>query len=104
STGSTLSSTTDYTYDNNGNMVQESDDQGKVTTYEYYPNLSYNLTMGQSYYFQSKNFVKTATANDNGSVETATHFYMFDSNNRLIEDSAITSGAADAVVIKTYSY
>ncbi|PWT70704.1 MAG: hypothetical protein C5B59_20085 [Bacteroidetes bacterium] len=103
STGNVLNQTTDYTYDASGNLVQQVDDLGKTVTYDYY-NLVNNLSMGQTYYYQSKNLVKTATSNDNGSIETATHYYTFDSSHRLIVDSAVTTGAADAVVIKTYSY
>jgi YD repeat-containing protein len=100
---SVLSNTTSYTYDANGNPITESDDQGKLITYDYYTDLTNTLTMGAVYTYHSKNLIKTATTQSGGSQVTATHFYSFDSSNRLTRDS-ITTTVADLTVIKSYTY
>jgi hypothetical protein len=101
--GAVLTSTTSYTYDNLGNPVQSMDDQGNAITYTYYTDLKYNLSIGQSYIPVSANFVKTQTTSSNGSTVTVTHYYDFDSNDRLIKDSASTTGV-DLIAIKSYTY
>jgi hypothetical protein len=102
SAGPVLDNVTDYTYDNNGNVTEESDNLGKTVTYEYYPDLTNNLSTGQVYLPVPKNFIKTASTNSGGTLVTATHFYTFDSNNRLTKDSASTN--VDVIVIKSYTY
>jgi hypothetical protein len=100
---SSLYNTTSYTYDNLGNPITETDDQGKSITNDYYTDLPNTLTMGMLYTPQSKNLVKTSTLNSGGSTETATHFYTFDSSKRLIKDSVATTGS-DLIAIKSYTY
>jgi hypothetical protein len=100
---SSPSNTTIYTYDANGNPVTESDDQGKFVTYDYYTDLTNTLTMGAVYTYHSKNMIKTATTQSGGTQVTATHYYNFDSSNRLIKDSIATTGT-DLIAIKSYTY
>jgi hypothetical protein len=103
STGAELDHTTDYIYDNLGNATTESNSDGTSTSYTYYTDMPNTLNLGQLFFFQTKYLVKTASSSDSGSPITATHFYSFDSNNRLIKDSASTTGV-DAIVIKSYTY
>jgi YD repeat-containing protein len=100
---SSPSNTTSYTYDANGNPQTESDNQGKLITYDYYTDLANTLTMGAVYTYHSKNLIKTATTQSGGTQITATHFYSFDSSNRQIKDSIATTGT-DLTVIKSYTY
>ena len=102
SLGTTLNNTTIYTYDNNGNVTKESDDNGKVITYTY-TSIQNSLSLGQPFLPTPKYFINTASTSTGGSSVTATHFYSFDSSNRLIKDSAYTSGA-DVIGIKSYAY
>jgi hypothetical protein len=102
SLGSTLDNTTVYTYDNNGNVTKESDDNGKEITYTY-TSIQNSLSMGQPFLPVPKTFINTATTSSGGSDIIATHFYSFDGNNRLVKDSSYTSGA-DVIAIKSYSY
>jgi YD repeat-containing protein len=103
STGSDLNNTTSYTYDNLGNPLTESSTDGTSTSYTYYTDLSYTVTMGKPFVPVSKNMIKTASSSSSGTPVTATHFYSFDNSNRLIKDSAVTTGV-DAVLIKSYTY
>ncbi|HEY2650100.1 MAG TPA: hypothetical protein VGI38_12955 [Puia sp.] len=103
SSGPALDHTTDYTYDNLGNAITESTSNGNSTSYTYYTDLPNTLTMGQTFYPQSKYFIKTASSSSSGTPVTATHFYSFDSTNRLVKDSAVTTGVS-AVLIKSYTY
>ena len=99
---SILSNKTQYSYDNNGNALTQADYSG-TTNFTYYTDLPYTLSVGQPYLSVPKYFIKTASSNASGSLVTATHYYKFDSNNRLIQDSAYISGV-DAIAIKSYTY
>jgi hypothetical protein len=99
---STLSNQTQYTYDNNGNALTQSDFSG-TTSFTYYADLPYTLSVGQPYISVPKYFIKTASSDASGSLITATHYYKFDSSNRLVQDSAYVSGV-DAIAIKSYTY
>jgi hypothetical protein len=103
SAGSVLYQTTNYTYDDTGNAVLESDTQGGSASYTYYTDLPNTLSMGQSFLPLSKNLIRTATSSSSGTPITATHYYSFDGSNRLVKDSAVTTGV-DATVIKSYTY
>lgn len=102
-TGAVLDHTTDYSYDNMGNVTTESNSGGTSTSYTYYTDMPNTLNLGQLFFPQTKYFIKTATSSSGGVPVTATHFYSFDSSNRLIKDSASTIGV-DAIVIKSYTY
>jgi YD repeat-containing protein len=99
---SSLSGQTQYTYDNNGNVLTQTDNTG-TTSFTYYTDLPFNLTMGQPWLNTPKYFIKTTESNPSGTPLTTTHYYKFNSNNLLIQDSAYVSGA-DAIVIKSYTY
>jgi hypothetical protein len=103
SSGSELDHTTDYIYDNLGNAITESTSDGNSTNFTYYMDMPNTLTMGQTFFPQSKYFIKTASSSSSGTPVTATHFYSFDGSNRLIKDSAVTTGVS-AVLIKSYTY
>jgi YD repeat-containing protein len=102
-TESELDHTISYTYDNLGNAIAESSTDGTLTNYTYYTDLPNTLTMGQTFTPQAKNLIKTASSSSSGTPVTATHFYTFDSGNRLIKDSAVTTGVS-AILIKSYTY
>jgi YD repeat-containing protein len=99
---STLSNQTQYTYDNNGNALTQSDYSG-TTSFTYYTDLPYTLSTGLTFILGPKYFIQTASSNASGSLVTATHYYKFDSSNRLIQDSAYVSGA-DVIAVKSYTY
>jgi len=96
-------STTNYTYDNNGNPLTQIDDIGDTTIWTYYPNLYYTVNIGLPHMYTSKNLIKTQSVPNGGQPVTATHFYFFDGSSRLIEDSAVVTGGL-ATVVKTYTY
>jgi YD repeat-containing protein len=98
----TLTDQTQYTYDNNGDPISQADYSG-TTNFTYYSNLPYTLSIGQPSIKAPKHFIKTTSATSNGTPATATHFYFFDSSNRLIKDSASISGI-NAILVKTYTY
>ncbi|MGN6530796.1 MAG: hypothetical protein ACTHK0_03455, partial [Ginsengibacter sp.] len=100
-TGAELFSQEKYEYDNNGNMVKMTDNYS-VTTYEYYPDLLNNLTLGTPYFQMAKNLVKTTKVNEGGDVETLNHVYTFDDNKRITSETVTASSGA--VVVKSYTY
>jgi len=99
--GVTLNNTTHYTYDNNGNVITQTDDSG-TTTFDYYSNLLTSFTVNMSYLPVTKNLPKTVTYNSGGITESAIHTYTFDGNNRLTTDKAVASNGD--IIIKTYAY
>jgi YD repeat-containing protein len=101
--GAVLNNTTDYTYDNSGNPVLESNSQGTSTSYTYYTDLPNTFSLGKEFFPAPKYFIKTASSSSGGTPVTATHYYSFDGSNRLVKDSAVTTGV-DAIVIKSYTY
>jgi YD repeat-containing protein len=99
--GSTLTNTTNYTYDNNGNAITQTDNNGTTTT-DYYTDLLNTITLGSIYLPTPKNLPKTVTYTSGGTTESGTHTYTFDSNNRLSTDKTVlTTGD---IVLKTYTY
>jgi hypothetical protein len=103
SSGSVPDHTVDYTYDNMGNVTQESNSQGTSVSYTYYTDLPNTLRLGKPFLPPSKYFIKTASSSSSGTPVTGTHYYSFDGSNRLVKDSAVTTGV-DATVIKSYTY
>jgi YD repeat-containing protein len=104
STGTLSGYVTDYSYDNAGNLTQEISNQGSGISYTYYTDLSNNFTIGKSYFQQPKYYVKTSTNSSVYGSITATHFYSFDNNNRLIKDSTSYTGGNGSIEIKSYTY
>ena len=100
--GSSLDNTTHYTYDNNGNIASETDDNNGTTTYDYYTDLLTPFSLDLAYIPFSKNLPKTVTNNAGGTIISATHTYTFDSNKRLVTDKAVTSDGD--ILTKTYGY
>jgi len=102
-TGATLLSTANHVYDNNGNIIKETEGS-LVVTYQYYPDLVNNLAVGMVYFQQSKNLVKITTETEGISTpKVTTHTYTFDSNNRISSEKKVFSNGADTVII-TYTY
>jgi hypothetical protein len=99
--GTTLSNTSTYSYDNNGNAISLTDDLS-VTTYTYYSDLLNPLNLGSIYFPVSKYLLKTTTNTSSGGTISATHVYGFDSSKRLTTDSAVVS--TGDVIVKTYTY
>jgi hypothetical protein len=91
-----------YTYDNNGNVVSETDYYSSIT-YDYYSDLpAPSFSLDKIYFPQPKNLPKTMTTTSGGTTSTITHTYAFDSQNRLTTDSAVADdGGTD---VKTYTY
>ncbi|MEO8415577.1 MAG: hypothetical protein ABI472_18085 [Ginsengibacter sp.] len=102
-TGAVLFNVENYTYDSNGNTIRVTEtSNNSVTTYEYYTNLVNNLYIFNPYVPGNKNLVMTTINDSGGSTTTLSHFYTFDSANRLITEK-ITADTGE-IVIKTYTY
>ena len=100
-TGAVLFNTNTYTYDDNGNVVKDADNNS-VTTYEYYPDLLNTLALGNPYFPVNKQLVKTTTVTEGGSSVSLNHAYTFDASKRISTEK-ITTGSGE-VAIKTYTY
>lgn len=92
--------TTNYTYDANGNVTQESDIQG-VKTYTYSALLN-TLSLGFEYLPRAKNLVQTTTIVSGGSTITYNHTYVFDNAGRLTSEKM--AGSDGDILIKSYTY
>ena len=107
--GTEISNVTSYSYDSNGNVVQSTDTNNQIETFEYYPDLVYampftNPFLNQSLFSAKKtNLLKTHTVTSNGyPVGIATSTYTFDSNSRI---STITQTTDDGTVVaQTFTY
>lgn len=99
-----LSNTTNYTYDSNGNVVKTEDTDTNVETYDYYPDLVYTMPLISPLLpSQKTNLVKTHTVTSNGyPVGTVTFTYTFDAQNRI---STVTqSELSGAIATSTFTY
>ena len=98
--GSTLTNSEFYTYDNNGNAISLTDNNGTTTlTYTNFPN---KKTLGSVYFPTSKYLPDTQTYTSGSTTISATHRYSFDNNQRLVADSGFES--IGDTVIKSYVY
>jgi hypothetical protein len=109
STGSSISSQEDYTYDNNGNMIKDvtSDGHGGVQTISTFTYTTHpvNVTINPAYFPQASKYLPdTQKQTDGGGslIATVTYVYVFDGSGRLTKE---TDTASDGeVVVKTYVY
>jgi hypothetical protein len=105
--GTELDNITTYEYDNNGDLVKNSDLNSNIETYEYYQDLSYvtPISFGPVNAGTSKknHLLKKNTLNSgNIFIAGATYSYVFDTKNRLQKETiTITDGT---VVVRTFTY
>ncbi|MEO6837992.1 MAG: hypothetical protein ABI261_05915 [Ginsengibacter sp.] len=107
--GSDISNVTSYSYDSNGNVVNTTDTNDQIETFDYYPDLVYTMPFTNPFLTQSlfsakkTNLLKTHTVTSNGyPVGSAVSTYTFDSNSRV---STITQTADDGTVgVQTFTY
>ena len=99
--GAQLSSTSTLAYDNDGNVVTETEDDA-TTTYAYPNHTINNLNVGLNYYPLSKYLPDTFTYTSDFYTDSGTHTYTFDSQNRLTMDK--TESASGYISIKRYYY
>ncbi len=100
--GTVLIKTTNYTYDNIGNVETQTDDPGGIYTFTYF-NVANTFSLGNTFIPGSKNLIRSTTLDNGGPLITAMHYYTFDTSNRLTKDSITTTGT-DLVVVKSYTY
>jgi hypothetical protein len=98
--GSTLTNNEFYTYDNDGNAISQTDNNGTYTFT--YTNLPNKITLGSVYFPTTKYLPDTQTYTSGSTTISATHRYSFDNSQRLIADSAFES--IGDTVIKSYTY
>ena len=97
----TIDDETDYTWNSDGNISQSTD--GSATnSYEYYTDKLNNINLFVGFSATSKNLVKTTTGDLGGQQDTFTHIYTFDSQNRVLSETA--SDNIGNTVMKTYTY
>ncbi len=100
--GPQLNSTTDFSYDANGNVTQETDiSAASQTAYEYYPDLN-TIDVGKPYEPKNKNLTKKAIINDGSVTITVLYTYTHDNLNRVATETQQYDNGD--TVVKTYSY
>lgn len=100
-TGPQLYNTINYTYDANGLMIKEADDDYE-TTYRYDQVIKNNITIGAPYMPLPIQLPTQSITTGGSDTETVNYTYAFDSRNRLITESSVSSSGAKA--IKSYTY
>lgn len=86
-----LSHTVDHTYDASGNMIQSVESTGTTTAREYYPNLN-NVYMGEVYEpVRARNLEKKRIITSTTGTEIVNTTYTYDSQNRVVTQSSISS-------------
>ena len=102
-TGSVLTGTTTYEYDNTSDLLKVTSDTN-VVTYTYPNKIINSLNMGLNYYKQGMYLPDnvTETSGTGSFTETGVHTYTFDSQKRLIMDKATTDNGY--IGIKRYYY
>ena len=99
------SSTTNYFYDANGNMIRSESPNNKVETFEYYPDLVTPMPKIFPVAFNvNKNLEETYTITIDNSINTAeTITYTFDDNKR-VSTMTTTLPLTKTVKIDTFTY
>ncbi len=99
-----LSRITVYTYNTDGNLIKATNTNNKTETYDYYPDLVYEMPMiSPKTKPRKSNLVKTYTLIENGAtIGSTTSTYTFDDYNRI---TSITETASTGRYgIKTFTY
>ena len=99
--GSVLEESHSFSYDSNGNESKDSSNDNLIS-YDYYTDLSYNLSFTQPYTTVNKNLVKTTTSVQSGETYILNHTYEFDDLKRLIREKVVANSGE--VVIRSYTY
>ena len=102
SSGITLTKTSVYNYDINGSVITQTDTPGGTITYTYYTKVN-NFGLGNSFIPGPKFYLRSASVDSGGTPVTTMHYYNFDSNDRLIQDS-ITTSNTNTIEVKSYTY
>ncbi|HEY4287875.1 MAG TPA: hypothetical protein VGN00_12305 [Puia sp.] len=107
--GTTVFSRSDYTYDNDGNLIKdiETDGSGTVNTISTYTYTNHRLNMpiDPIYYpLQSKYFPATQKQTDGAGnvIANVTYSYLFDSSGRITKETDMLDNGE--VATKTYIY
>lgn len=96
-----LWNTTNYQYDNDGNLSAEIDDFGAIA-YEYDIVVPNTVVIGPAYKFAPKQLPTKQIYTAGSEIYIVEHTYKFDDQQRLTEDKAV--GSNGDVIIKTYTY
>ncbi|MBL7697778.1 MAG: hypothetical protein JNK79_06450 [Chitinophagaceae bacterium] len=100
--GSVLMDQTNYTYDSNKRLIEESNSLG-VTKYEYDGNVANTIDLYPVFFMQVKQLPsKTIYSSGGDETVTAIHTYTFDSMNRITSDKSVLSTGDE--IIKSYTY
>ncbi|MGN6601459.1 MAG: hypothetical protein ACTHK8_03355 [Ginsengibacter sp.] len=101
----TLTTTTNYSYDANGNLVKTEDTDTNVETYDYYPDLVNIMPVISPLLPSVKSqLMKTHTVTSNGyPVGTVIFTYTFDDQNR-ISTVTQTEDSSGTIATSTFTY
>ena len=100
-TGPTLYNTINFTYDANGVMIKEKDDDTE-TTYTYAQVIKNTVNIGAPYMPLPIQLPTQSVTTDGADTETADYTYTFDSVKRLTSEKSVTTSGV--IVIKSYTY
>jgi YD repeat-containing protein len=105
SSGTTVNDITNYTYDNQGNLISTVDSYGKSDSISYYTNLTNNFNLGDTFLPIPKYFVKSVVTTVGTTTTLSQFYYTFDDKNRLIKDSvSIYSNGKGGSHVYSYTY
>lgn len=106
-TGSVLTNTTNYTYNDDGDLIRSIDTDGLETLFEYYPGEKYEpidvWNLGTAQAGEKTRLIKKQTVKSGSRlIGTAEHTYTFDAQKRITSDIATTNQGY--ISTKTYTY
>jgi YD repeat-containing protein len=99
-----LSRITVYTYNTDGNLIKTTNTNNKTETYDYYPDLVYEMpVISPKTKHRKSNLVKTYTLIENGAtIGSTTSTYTFDDYSRIT--SITETASTEDIGIKTFTY
>jgi YD repeat-containing protein len=95
--------TINYTYDANGNIASEQDNNGNLNIYDYYTDLKSTPLITSPVKAYYGNYIKDVTTYEGNKTAIDLFYYTFDNKNRLISVKEVSSNGT-VTLLTSYTY